>query len=232
MCEKNMKIVLKLSGKLVSPEDPLYISRVSEIVREAFTKGHRIAIVVGGGSIARRYIDACRSLGGSEGICDLVGIDASRLNAMLIAISLGDIAYRRIVRNVDELLDAWNTGLVIVAGGFQPGQSTVAVSAIIAEIISADLLVYATVVKGIYDRDPSRDPGARLLKRVSVEELRKILSSQSVAAGKYELIDPIALSIIERSRIKTIVIDGRNPETIARAIRGEDVGTIIEHEDI
>ncbi len=224
-----MKIVLKISGKLVSPEDPGYISRVSSTIESLVSEGRRIVVVTGGGGIARKYIDACRALGGNEGICDLIGIEASRLNAMLILTSLGDKAYRRVVRNLDELLEAWGSGLVIAAGGFQPGQSTVAVSAIIAEAISADLLIYATVVGGIYDRDPLKDPGARLLKRVSVGELRKILSSQIVAAGRYELIDPLALSILERSRIKTVVLDGRDPSAILRAARGEDVGSLITY---
>jgi uridylate kinase len=226
----SMKLVLKISGKLVNPEEPEYISKLAGVVKSLVSEGHRVAVVVGGGSIARKYIDACRSLGGSEGICDLVGIDASRLNALLLIIALGDVAYRRVIRNIDELLDAWGTGLVVAAGGFQPGQSTVAVSAIIAETISADLLVYATIVSGIYDKDPAIDPSAKLLKRVSVSELRKILVRQNISAGRYELIDPIALSIIERSRIKVTVIDGRDPTTILKAVRGEDVGTLVIHD--
>ena len=225
-----MKLVLKISGKLVNPEDPGYILKLADVVRELVREGHRVAVVIGGGGIARKYIDACRSLGGSEGICDLMGIEASRLNALLFTIALGDLVYRRVVRNIDEMLEAWSTGLVVATGGFQPGQSTVAVSAIIAEMISADLLIYATVVSGIYDRDPTLDPNAKLLKRVSVEELRRILSRQSVSAGRYELIDPLALSIIERSRIRVAVIDGRDPTTIIQAVRGEDIGTLVVHE--
>jgi len=225
-----MKLVLKISGKLVNPEDPGYILKLANVVRDLVREGHRVAVVIGGGGIARKYIDACRSLGGSEGICDLIGIEASRLNALLFTIALGDLAYRRVVRNIDEMLEAWSTGLVVAAGGFQPGQSTVAVSAIIAEAISADLLIYATVVSGIYDRDPVSDPNAKLLKRVSVEDLRRILSKQSVSAGKYELIDPVALSIIERSRIRVAVIDGRDPTAIIQAVRGEDIGTLVVHE--
>jgi uridylate kinase len=226
----SMKLVLKISGKLVNPEDPVYILKLADVVRELVRKGYRVAVVIGGGGIARKYIDACRSLGGSEGICDLMGIEASRLNALLFTMALGDLVYRRVVRNIDEMLEAWSTGLVVAAGGFQPGQSTVAVSAIIAEMISADLLIYATVVSGIYDRDPTLDPNAKLLKRVSVEELRRILSRQSVSAGRYELIDPLALSIIERSRIRVAVIDGRDPTTIIQAVRGEDIGTLVVHE--
>jgi uridylate kinase len=226
----SMKLVLKISGKLVNPEDPVYILKLADVVRELVRKGYRVAVVIGGGGIARKYIDACRSLGGSEGICDLMGIEASRLNALLFTMALGDLVYRRVVRNIDEMLEAWSTGLVVAAGGFQPGQSTVAVSAIIAEMISADLLIYATIVSGIYDRDPTLDPNAKLLKRVSIEELRRILSRQSVSAGRYELIDPLALSIIERSRIRVAVIDGRDPTTIIQAVRGEDIGTLVVHE--
>lgn len=222
-----MKIVIKFSGKLVSPSRSGYIARAAGVIRSLFSQGHRIAVVVGGGEEARRYIEACRSLGGNEGQCDLVGIEASRLNALLMVIALGDIAHRRVVRSLEEFLSVWDLGRVVAAGGFQPGQSTSAVSALIAEAISADLLINATVVKGIYDKDPRKHPEAVLLREISPAGLRRLLEAQSLTAGGYELLDTLAVAILERSRVRAVVLDGRDPEILLKAVSGEEVGTLI-----
>ncbi len=221
------RVVIKLSGKLVDPDKKDLLERYSRILRDLYENGLKILVVVGGGEKARSYINACREATRNEGLCDLIGIEVTRVNAMLLSIFLGDVAFRRIPRNFDEILEAWSSGKIVVVGGLQPGQSTIAVAASIAEVLQTDLLIYATVVEGIYDKDPSK-PEAKLLREVSIETLRKILrESQSFLAGGYELIDPVALNIIERSKINTVVINGRDPYNIIRVINGEHVGTRI-----
>lgn len=219
-------LVLKISGKILEPGREDMFRRYTEILGDLYRGGARIAVVTGGGGPAREYIRVCRDLTRNEGLCDVIGIEVSRVNALLLSILLGDTAYRKIPRSFDELFEAWSSGKIVVLGGIQPGQSTSAVAAAVAEALSAEMLIFATVVDGVYDRDP-REPGARLLEKVSVDELRTILSRQSFVAGGYELLDPVALRIIERSRIATIVLNGMYPENILRAVRGESVGTRI-----
>jgi len=110
-------------------------------------------------------------------------------------------------------------------GGLTPGHSTNAVAAIAAETISADLFVNATDVDGVYTGDPSKDPKARRLEEVTVDELSQILSKTGMAAGEYDLMDLLALRIIQRSKISTVILNGRTPENVLKALRNEGTGT-------
>ncbi|MEM4502126.1 MAG: UMP kinase, partial [Ignisphaera sp.] len=115
---------------------------------------------------------------------------------------------------------------VVVLGGLQPGQSTAAVAAIVAEILGIRRILYATDVDGIYDRDPKVYRDARKLDIVSLDELPKVLS-QRFEAGGYELLDPLAISIIRRSCIEVTVFNGLHPYNVYRALEGS-VGTKVK----
>lgn len=220
--------VVKVSGRIISPQNVGLVKEYSRIMGNHHARGGRIAVVVGGGATARTYIEAARSLGCSEALLDIIGIDASRLNARLLIAGLGGNAHPLVPHNLAEFLQYWESGKIVVAGGFQPGQSTNAVAAVIAEAVGAERLINATLVEGIYDKDPSRHRDAKLLERLSYRRLREILqASQTSLAGAYELFDPVALNVAERSRIKLVFINGWNPENLARALRGEKVGTLV-----
>ena len=221
-------IVVKISGRIISPQNIGLVREYSRILGEAHLQGKRLAVVVGGGATARSYIEAARSLECSEAVLDIIGIDASRLNARLLIAGLGSKAHPLVPGNLGEFLQYWESGKIVVAGGFQPGQSTNAVAAVVAEAIGADKLINATLVDGIYDKDPARHSDAKLLERITYRELRDILqSTQTSLAGAYELFDPVALNVAERSRIKLVFINGWNPENLAKALRGEPVGTLV-----
>lgn len=218
--------VVKISGKHVNPEKPVLVARYAEVLRRLHGEGYRLAVVVGGGRVARDYIAAAGVVGVNRGLRDALGIEAARLNARLLAYALHPLAYPEPPRSLWEALEAAATGRIVVAGGFQPGQSTAGVAAVLAEAMGADILVLATTVAGVYTGDPRREPGARLLERLSYGELRRVLR-QSVEPGHYELLDPLALAIVERSRIPVRVVDGSDPGNVARAVHGEEVGSLV-----
>jgi uridylate kinase len=114
-------------------------------------------------------------------------------------------------------------------GGLTPGHSTNAVAAIAAETVGAELFVNATDVDGVYSSDPEKDKNAKKLEQVTVAELTAILSKKEMTAGSYELMDPLALRIVARSKITTVVVDGRNPNNVYLALKNETVGTRIVH---
>ncbi len=229
MVVETRSIVAKISGKLIAPEHPELVKEYAEVFRRLAGEGYRIAVVVGGGKVARRYIDAARSLGSNEAILDLIGIAASRMNAYLLVLALNNLSYPMVARSLEDFLAYWSTGKIVVAGGFQPGQSTNAVSAIIAEAIGAKLIVNCTTVDAIYDKDPTVYRDARRLPRVTATQLSRILEeTQSVRAGKYQLLDPIALRIILRSKIYLAVINGKNPWDMVRLLKGENIGSLVE----
>lgn len=220
------RVLLKISGKIINPENAELIGRYALVVSKLVDEGYRVAVVVGGGPYARSYIKCARALGLSNAQADMIGIEVSRVNALLLAYALGERAYVPIPRNIEEVEEAWSTRKVVVVGGLQPGQSTAAVAAIVAETLGIKRILYATDVEGVYDRDPRKFPNVKKLDSITVDELAKVLS-QKFEAGGYELLDPLAMQVVKRSCIEVIVFNGYNIENVVKAARGEAVGTLI-----
>jgi uridylate kinase len=228
-----MRVVLKLGGSLLyDGNGEVLIARIKEyadLIRSLVDSGHNLVVVVGGGRPAREFISAARTLGASEAQCDWLGIKLARNNAELLCAALGEIAYPKIVEDLDELEVAATEAEVVLMGGLIPGQSTNAVAAIAAESVGANMLLNATNVDGVYDRDPKED-GAKKLDSVSIEQLQEILSGGSTKAGEYRLFDPVAIRVVGRSKIPTVIFDGTTPSNLTRAVNGEKVGTIVKHD--
>jgi uridylate kinase len=224
-----LNVTIKLSGHVLFPSlDALpdmkgYVAAIKKVK----AKGHSVFVVVGGGEPARHLIKVARENGADESSCDQVGIAVANINAMIIARALGNDAFQYVPRNTDELDRALSSGKIVVMGGLQPGQSTNAVSCILAERSGSTLLVNTTSVDGVYSGDPKKNASAKKYSEIKVKDLTKILDSLGTRAGEYDLLDPVALKIIQRSKILTKVIDGRDPKNILRAIEGEDIGTTI-----
>lgn len=223
-----MKTVIKLGGHLFpSRLSPETISVYAETLINIRTIGHRLVVVIGGGKVAREYIDAARRLGASEFACDLIGIEVARLNARLFIAKLGEDAYPEPVTSLPELRRTFETRKIVFLGGLQPGQSTNAVGILSAEAVNADLFINATDVDGVYTADPEEDSTARKLDVVKTDVLLKMLLANELWAGGYPLFDPVAIKIVERSGIPTRIIDGRNPTNIEEAAKGKALGTLI-----
>jgi uridylate kinase len=183
-------------------------------------------IIAGGGKIARHYISHARSSGADESTLDELGIEVSRLNARLLIYALKGKAYPHPPTTLPEVRHAVDSGLIVVTGGLHPGQSTNGTAALIAEKVHASEFLNATDVDGIYDSDPNKNPKAKKFKRIELRNLRNMLVHEDSVAGGYDLMDIVALKVIERSQIKTRVIKA-DIETIDKAIKGQPVGTEI-----
>ncbi|RLI59754.1 MAG: UMP kinase [Candidatus Asgardarchaeum californiense] len=225
-----MKIVIKIGGSLIQPGEEIdleLVSKYAEIIRRLKREGHQLVIVVGGGVIARKYIEAMRKLEAPESICDLLGIKITRLNAYILISAVGDDVYPKVPESLEEAISVFSMGKIVVMGGLQPGQSTNAVAALLAESIRADILVNATTVDGVYTAPPET-PGAKKLAQVTTEQLMEIMrSSTEFKAGEYRLFDPLAILIVRRAKLLVKIVDGRNPQNVLKAIKGEKVGTTI-----
>jgi uridylate kinase len=163
-------------------------------------------VIAGGGKIARHYINLARDLGSDEASLDIMGIEVSRLNAKLLITALGEQAYSQVPKNLDEVTIAAESGKIVIVGGLHPGQSTNATSALIAEKVRAFRFLNATDVDGIYDLDPNTNRNAKLLNEITVTDCMEILKDGSSMAGTYDLMDIVALKVIERSKIPTRVL--------------------------
>lgn len=227
-----MRAVLKLGGSLLYDDTGrILINIVREYAKGVdfiIEDGHSMVIVVGGGRPARVFITAARALGASEAQCDWLGIKVARNNAELFCAALGDIAYPKIVETLDELETAIQFGKVVLMGGLNPGQSTNAVAALAAETVQADILLNATNVDGVYDKNP-KISGAKKLDTVTVEELSLILAGSGTRAGEYKLFDPVAIRVVARSKIPTVIFNGNDPLNFRQVLKGARIGTRIIH---
>lgn len=219
-----MRIVVSVGGSVLVPTlTDTRVEAYASVVEGLVGAGHDIAAVVGGGGVAREYIDAARTLGANEIELDQLGIDVTRLNARLLLAALEeDIAAPTIPENYEEAGEALHRGDVTVMGGVVPAQTTDAVAAALAEYVDADLLVYATSVPGVYSADPNEDPDAERYKRLSAEELVETIATMEMNAGSSAPVDLLATKIIQRAGLEAIVLDGSDPERVRDAIENDE----------
>lgn len=224
-----MRIVIAIGGSILLKEyDSKKFEDYAQIIKE-MNKEHEIFIVVGGGRPARDYISVVRDFGVSESICDDIGIQVTRVNARLLQLALKDVAYPGIPENFQEAQQYATTGKIVIMGGTEPAHSTDAVSCILAEYVDADLVINATSVDGLYDKDPNKFDDAKMFSQVTPDKLLDIVSTNDNKAGTYEFIDKTAIGIIKRSGIKTVIVNGNNPDNVKKAI-SEPIGTLIVNE--
>lgn len=219
------KIVIKLSGKVFGMNNTKLLKDYATFLVK-LSKTHQPIIVAGGGNIARHYISHARSSGADESTLDELGIEVSRLNAKLLIYALKNNAYPHPPTTLQEARHAVDSGQIVIAGGLHPGQSTNGTAALIAEKVNASEFLNATDVDGIYDSDPNKNKKAKKFKRIELKNLRNMLVHEDSVAGGYDLMDIVALKIIERSKIKTRVLKA-DPKNLEKAIKGSPIGTEI-----
>lgn len=220
-------LVIKLSGSVFNfKTTSKSLKEYAKVLLDIQIKVQPV-VVSGGGIIARHYVSLARSLGSDESSLDEMGIEISRLNAMLLSAALGDSVYPVIPSNLEEISIACQSGKIVVSGGLHPGQSTNATAALICEKIKADRFLNATDVDGIYDSDPKKNAKAKMFKEITIKKCLDLLNNESTQAGNYELMDIVAMKVIERSKIPTFVIKS-DPKVIRNLImKNRQTGTKI-----
>lgn len=217
--------MIKLSGRIFGMDNVKILKDYATFLVK-ISKICQPIVIAGGGNIARHYISHARSSGADESTLDELGIEISRLNAKLLIYALKNKAYSHPPTTLQEVKHAVDDGLIVVTGGLHPGQSTNGTAALIAEKIKAEQFINATDVDGVYDMDPNKHKKAKKFKQIELKNLRNMLVHEDSIAGGYDLMDIVALKIIERSKIKTRILKA-DPKIIEKAIKGEDVGTKI-----
>jgi len=237
MLKKNA--VIKIGGSLFFTEKfKINTKRIDEfcrIFKESKSTGTHV-IVCGGGIIAREYINAVRAFQGTEALCDIFGIELSRINSQLLLSGFQDFAYPQVPTSMKDLSIAILFNKIIAMGGLQPGQSTTSVALEVAEFIKAKECVILTDVKGIYDKDPKKFEDAKIFKHMTYNRLQELIIESSgnkqATAGEYRIFDAVSLQILKRSNIKVIIMSGRELNEFKKYWNGkEDInGTIVSKE--
>ncbi|MWV63750.1 UMP kinase [Halorubrum sp. JWXQ-INN 858] len=222
-----MRVVVSIGGSVLAPDlDPDRVAAHADALERLAADGCELGVVVGGGGVAREYIEAARELGANEVQLDQLGIGTTRLNARLLIAALGEAATISPATEYDEAAAALRRDEVSVMGGVTPGQTTDAVAAAFAEAVDADLLVYATSADGVYDADPNVHADATQYAEMTPAELVDVVLPMSRDAGASAPVDLLAAKLIDRAGIRSVVLDGTDPAVLVDAVlRGEHTGT-------
>jgi len=223
-----LRLVIRIGGSVVaSPVNTELMGKYAGIIKTIKQQGHDVVVVLGGGALAREFIGLARNLSLDMTAQDEIAISCSRLFAQLFLKKIGEAACSKVAVTVDEAAECLGRGKIVVMGGLRPGLTTDAVATLVAERINAELLVKGTDQNGVYDKDPRKHTDAVKLDQLSVEGLAKIFEHNEHKAGIHQIIDPEAIKVLKRNRLKLVVVNGFVPENILAAIKGENVGTVI-----
>ncbi len=224
-----MKVVVRVGGSVVaSPLNASLIGEYVSLLKELREQGHEVVAVVGGGSLAREFIGVAADMGLVEAERDWAAIHVSRLFARLFVLCLGVAGCGTVPASLDEAVACLREAKVVVMGGLRPGMTTDAVAALVGERVKADLLVKASNVDGIFTRDPKKYSDAKKLDALKFEELGRLFEANEHRAGIHQILDPEAVKILQKIRLKTVVVNGFDVENVVAAVKGERVGTVIE----
>jgi uridylate kinase len=224
-----MRIVLRIGGSVVaSPVNLKLIGEYSDMMKTLRGRGHKLVVVVGGGALAREFIGVAKGLGLEQKAQDEVAISASRIFAQLFLRRIGNVGCDDVPLSVEKAIRCVGRGKVAVMGGVRPGMTTDAVAALVAEALEADLLVKATNQEGIFDKDPKKHADAVKLDHLKFEDLTRVCVENEHKAGIHQIIDPEAIRILQRMKVKVVVVNGFKPKNVIRAVEGERVGTLVD----
>ena len=232
------KLVISLGGSLLSNDfNYSSIVKYANLFEKLHNDGYDLIVTVGGGKLARKYIDVCsgiknKSQKQKNWNCDLIAISITHSNALLLKLLTDEkIAYSKIPKTEFSIKSAikkqQKTHKIIYCGGTKPNQSTDSTAVYCAKISATNLIINATNIDGVYNKNPKKFNDAKKINKLSYSEFEKIVLNNSQTPGKYALFDAKPIKILKKNKIKLIVLDGRKSENILNAIQGENIGSLI-----
>ncbi len=232
---KYRRILLKLSGEALALDggvgiDPLRAEAIAARVKNVHEMGVEVAIVIGAGNLWRGKQGLDRGM--DRATADYMGMLATVMNAMALmdalerinvftrvqsAIDMRSVAEpyirRRAIRHLEK-----RRVVILSAGTGNPYFSTDTAAALRAMEIGADVLIKATKVDGVYDSDPKKNPAA-----IRFEHLTYI----DVLNRRLGVMDSTAISLCMENNLPILVLSLWDPDGLERALRGEEVGTLV-----
>ncbi len=230
------RILLKLSGEALLGEreygiDPKMSLRLAQEIKAISTGEYELAIVVGGGNIFRGYSASVNGM--DRATADYMGMIATIMNALalqdafekegvdtrvLTALAIPEVAEPYIRRRAIHHLEKGRV-IILAAGTGDPYFTTDTAAALRGCEIHADVLLKATKVDGVYDRDPKLHAEAKKYDHVSF---------QDAIANNLKVLDASAMALCRDNNLPIIVFNLLEHGNIKRVIEGESIGTRID----
>ena len=235
MTPKYKRILLKLSGESLAGEDQHGINfdtvlKICEPIKKCNEKGVQIGIVVGGGNFWRGrssgemdrpradHMGMLATAINALGVCDALeqlGVEVRVQTAISMPAVAEPYIRNKAVRHLEK-------GRVVIfgCGTGNPFFSTDTAASLRAAEIEADIIFKATMVDGVYDSDPKKNPDAKKFDEISYQE---------VLARDLNVMDSTASALCKEDNIPILVFSIDDPENIYRAVCGEIVGTVVSN---
>jgi len=233
------RIVLKLSGEALQERgareniSPPVVREVAARIKEVLDLGVQTSVVIGGGNIWRGLAASHRGM--DRTTADYMGMLATVINALALRSTLAQMGVAARVQTAIEMKNVaepfilgrairhLELGRVVIfaAGTGNPYFSTDTTAALRASEIRADVILKATKVDGVYDRDPNTDPNAKRYEQITFTE---------ALAKRLQIMDSTAFSLCMDNKIPILVFDMNKPSNIRDAVLGRKVGTLVCNE--
>ncbi len=233
---KYKKILLKLSGEAFLGDrqygvDPKISDKIANQIKKVIAAKFSLAIVIGGGNIFRGY--AASTNGMDRATADYMGMLATLMNALALqdalekkgletrvqsAIDASKIAEPYIRRKAVRHMEKGRI-VIFAAGTGNPYFSTDTAAALRAVEVHCDVLLKATKVSGVFDKDPKKYKDAKKYKSLSYEE---------VLDRKLKVMDLSAITLAMENKLPILVFDLLETDSILRVLKGESLGTEIK----
>lgn len=228
------KIILKLSGESLGKQGQGIsfkdVDRIIAEIKPLAGKGISLGIIVGGGNIWRGSEHGGNLIKSTDS--DYVGMTATLINGLVLrsrfakhkisAALFSSFPVGNYIEQftLEKVAAAWkDKKIVIMVGGTgRPHFTTDTGAAVFAVETSSEVILKATDVDGVYDKDPNKDATARLIKRISFDEVIK---------RNLKVMDMSAFSICRHHGIKIVVFNFNKKGNILRAASGLSVGSLI-----
>ena len=224
-----MKIVLSLGGSLLFNKKGIDADYLKKVVRLLASSRERIAFSVGGGLMARQYVEAGKQLNASNFELDEIAMQIVKANSRLVSSSSEKLMF---FEDYEEAYASFlREGKVIVLGVGTPGQTSDATSALFAEEVNADKWINLSNVDAIYTRDPKKFKTAKKIKKMTHEKLVELAEKHDKRSPRENfIIDVLAAKILARSNIEAHFVNGKKLGEVKKAIQGkEHDGTIVKN---
>lgn len=235
MSVKYRRVLIKISGEALSGGkgtgfDFNFVTSVCESVKQALARGAQVGIVIGGGNFWRGVKDGAGKV--ERVSADRMGMLATAMNCLAVgdvfrqcgvdarvmtAVDIQGVGERHDVRKAVEYLESGKV-VLFACGTGHPFFSTDTASVLRAAEISADAILLAKNIDGVYSADPRKDPSAVKFDEISYTE---------VLSRRLQVMDSTATSLAMDNNLPVIVFALAEPENIQRVLSGEKIGTLV-----
>ena len=222
-------VVISLGGSLIVPDkvDFNFLEKFKKTLRKHYRK-YKFVIVCGGGSVARKYIEALRAEGKSEKELSLAGIRVTKMNASFLMQILGKEANGILPRNMKEVKNNLHKNNLVICGAlrYTSKSTSDSTAAKLAHYLKSEF-INMTNIKGLYSDNPLTNKKAKFIPYESWREFEKRALAIKYSSGQHFVLDQGAAVIIRKCKIKTYII-GKDLSNIKKILENKKfTGTLI-----